>query len=366
MAVKLSNGNYRGRVRDPRTGRQIAPHTIIGGPRSYPTLAAKRAAEDNARAVLLEPNAHLTVRQWWEEWTTNPAYGAARGRSIETINKYREGTALFVELYGDRPLRTIDRQVATDWTSNIGRLWTVAAIRTMFNDAEHAGKMAKPPFNKLGLVKPSRRGRPLPSRAAVDRMHELAAELTPPSFAAYLLTLGWQGIRPGEGDALLWDNVDLDDDTILIDRQWSVAGRRFKEPKHRSVRKLPLVPFVAERLGELPRESEFVFTTLNRGPHRRWHYMPSTRNHHWNRVRCAAGLGDTELYLATRHFFVTYAIETLELSVDDIGWYCGHRSAGAKIVRDHYLHPDDDARRARIAAKFAEIQAPSKRLRSVS
>jgi hypothetical protein len=78
-------------------------------------------------------------------------------------------------------------------------------------------------------------------------------------------------------------------------------------------------------------------------------------------VRTAAGFGNTELYLATRHFFVTYAIERLALSVDDIGWYCGHRSSGAKIVRDHYLHPDDDVRRERIAAKLAEIQQPQPR-----
>ncbi len=74
------------------------------------------------------------------------------------------------------------------------------------------------------------------------------------------------------------------------------------------------------------------------------------------RVRCTLGLGDMELYIATRHLFVTYAIEQLDLSVDDIGWYCGHRSAGGRIVRDHYLHPDDQARRERIAEKFKLIE----------
>jgi hypothetical protein len=41
-----------------------------------------------------------------------------------------------------------------------------------------------------------------------------------------------------------------------------------------------------------------VFTTL-RGSH----YRPSSRAHHWNRVRCAAGLGNVDLYTATRHYF---------------------------------------------------------------
>ena len=45
------------------------------------------------------------------------------------------------------------------------------------------------------------------------------------------------------------------------------------------------------------------------------------------------------LYLATRHFFVTYAIEELGLSIDDVGWYCGHRGQGGQIVRAPLLAP---------------------------
>ncbi len=351
MAAKLSNGNYRGRVRDPRTGKQVAPHTVIGGPRSYPTKAARDEAQRKARSMLIEPNAHLTVRDWWEEWTTSEAYGVARGRSPETVTHNRERTTAFVESYGDRLMRSIDRNIANEWIADIRRLWTVPALRAMFNDAERAGKISDPPFNKLGLAKRTRVRRKLPSRAEIDRMLSLADELTPPSFAAYLMTTAWQGIRPGESDALRWDRLDFDACTIMIDQQWSAKGARFKEPKHGSTRKLPITPVVRDRLIELPRESEFVFTSL-RGSH----YTPSSRVHHWNRVRCSLGMGDVELYLATRHFFVTYAIEELGLSVDDIGWYCGHRGAGGRIVRDHYLHPDDDLRRERIRAKFEIVE----------
>lgn len=352
MAAKLSNGNYRGRVRDPRTGRQVAPHTVIGGARSYPTRAARDDAQRRARAMLLEPNAHLTVRAWWEEWTTSPIYGEVRGRSPETIVHNRERTSAFVETYGDRLMRTIDRDVANEWLAG-GHRWTIPAIRAMFNDAERAGKIDRPPFNGLGLAVSTRVRRRLPARADIDRMHSAADELTPPSFAAYLFVTGWQGIRPGESDALRWDRLDLEAETptMMIDSQWSAKGARFKAPKHDSFRKLPLVPIVRTRLLELPRESEFVFTTV-----RGTHYTPSSRTHHWNRVRAGVGLGNVELYLATRHFFVTYAIEELGLSVDDVGWYCGHRGQGGQIVRDHYLHPDDDARRERIAAKLGLVE----------
>jgi len=361
MAAKLSNGQYRGRVRDPRTGKQVAPHTIIGGPRSYRTLAERNEACRKAREVLLDPIGHTTVRDWWQEWTTSDTWGKLRNRSPETLVHYRERTQPFVDTYGDRLLRTIDQQVAYEWIAAAGA-GAIPQIQTMFNDAVRAGKikLGTAPFNQLGIPRPSRRDKPLPPRVAIDRMHEIATRDTPPSFAAYLFTVGWQGIRPGEGDGLMWDDIDFDQGetgTIFIQRQWSAKGLRMKPPKHNSVRRLPLVPIVADRLRELPRESEFVFTTLNRKPSgkRRLHYTPSTREHHWNRVRCAAGLADVELYVATRHFFVTYAVEVLELSVDDIGWYCGHRTGGAKIVRDHYLHPDDDARRERIGGRLKLI-----------
>ena len=360
MAAKLSNGNYRGRVRDPRTGKQVAPHTVIGGPRTYQTLKERDEAQRQARKVLLEPNAHLTVRQWHEEWTTSVVYGEAHGRSPETIFHNRERTAAFVAEYGDEPMRKIDRALALDWVAK-GNRWQVNALRAMFNDAKRAGKIQTAPFNELGISLSTRRGRKRPARADIDRMLAIADDKTPPSFAALLFTLSWQGIRPGEGHALRRDRLDFDADvpTMLIDEQWSPKGTRFKEPKHGSVRRLPMIPIVADRLRELPRESEFVFTTL-----RGHHFTPSTCIHHWNRVRCSAGLDGTELYLATRHFFVTYAIETLELSVADIGWYCGHRS-GDKIINDHYLHPDDDARRARIHAKFATVGPAPRRLRAV-
>jgi hypothetical protein len=55
-------------------------------------------------------------------------------------------------------------------------------------------------------------------------------------------------------------------------------------------------------------DSQFVFTTI-----RGTHYTPSSRTHHWNRVRAAAGLGDTTLYMATRHHFGWYPLNVLGL-----------------------------------------------------
>src|SRR5262249_30684439 len=103
-----------------------------------------------------------------------------------------------------------------------------------------------------------------------------------------------------------------------------------------------------QRLLSLPPESEFAFTTL-RGSH----YRPSSRAHHWNRVRAAAGLGNVDLYTATRHYFGWYALNILELPDHVIAAQFGHRDGG-KLVRTLYGHPDAKLARERLRKAFRE------------
>jgi hypothetical protein len=48
MADQLPSGRWRGRVRDPRIGKQVTPRQIIGGPISYATRREAERAEDRA------------------------------------------------------------------------------------------------------------------------------------------------------------------------------------------------------------------------------------------------------------------------------------------------------------------------------
>jgi integrase len=178
----------------------------------------------------------------------------------------------------------------------------------------------------------------------------LADELTPPSFAAYLDVAVHEGMRPGELDSLRWDRIDFQRGTVVVDQQWNSIEHAFTPPKHGSVRTIALTDPARERLLRLPRESESVFTTL-RGSH----YRPSSRSHHWNRVRCSAGLGKVDLYTATRHYFGWYACNVLELNARDIALHFGHQDGG-ELVRKTYGHPD--ARLARDRVREAFRQAP--------
>lgn len=149
-----------------------------------------------------------------------------------------------------------------------------------------------------------------------------------------------------------WDRIDFQAGTILIDQQWNAKTCAFTPPKRGHVRTIALTEPARERLLALPRESDFVFTTL-RGSH----YRPSSRQHHWNRVRCTAGFGDVDLYTATRHYFGWYALNVLELAPHVIALHFVHRDGG-ELVRKNYGHPDAALSRERVREAFKSAPAP--------
>ena len=97
-----------------------------------------------------------------------------------------------------------------------------------------------------------------------------------------------------------------------------------------------------------------MFATLNGT-----HYTPSSRSYHWNRVRAAAGYGNTDLYTVTRHFFGWYALNVLGLPDHVIAEQLGHRDGG-KLVRTTYGHPDARIARERVREAYrARPTAPT-------
>jgi integrase len=348
MPTQLPSGRWRTRVRHLRTGRQLSARAVIGGPDTYATEDAAIAAESQARKIL-RSNARVgvTVREFWNDWTTDPLWLRPAG-STNIHNRAR--TYKFVDEYGDLPLRAIGDELVATWLRGGRNVGTVPALRALFNDAMTvpAGRLVdRNPFAKLGLRSSrGRRDTQPPTQADIARFVALGDELTPPSFAAYLDAAVYEGMRPGELDALRWTKIDFQCGTILVDEQWNALERVFTPPKHGSVRTIALTDPARERLLRLPRESEFCFTTL-RGSH----YRPSSRSHHWNRVRCAAGLGNVDLYTATRHYFGWYAWNVLELDARDIALHFGHQDGG-ELVRKLYGHPDAKLARERVREAF--------------
>jgi integrase len=89
-----------------------------------------------------------------------------------------------------------------------------------------------------------------------------------------------------------------------------------------------------------------VFPTLQRtkAGRRRGHLTPSTRDPHWDRVRCTAGLPNVPLYLATRHYLGWFALNRLNAEPWVIALWLGHKDGGT-LVKRLYGHPDAEVAR---------------------
>jgi integrase len=355
MANRLPSGRWRGKVRDPRTRKQIAPHTIIGGPRTYASKREAERAEDAARDVITDAVLRgVTVGEWWTTWTSDPLWA----RPSESTNVHNaERTKAFALAHDERPLRSIAAGDVAAWLKGGANVGTVPALRAMFNDAcrIEAGKLIDAnPFANLGLKRSrGRKDVQPPDPATIARLIATADELTPPSFAAYLLTASYTAARPGELDALRWTDLDFtpDAEVVRIERQWNVKAKKITPPKHDSRRTIAMVEPVRDRLLALPRESEWVFTTL-----RGHHYVPSTRSPHWDRVRCTVGIGNVPLYLATRHYYGWYALNVLGLPAHVIALHLGHDDGG-ELVRRLYGHPDAALARDMTRERFRSLPA---------
>ena len=88
------------------------------------------------------------------------------------------------------------------------------------------------PFAGLGLRQSKgRKEVQPPDQAQIAALLDAADELTPPSFAAYLLTAVYSAARPGELDALQITDLDFQAESIRIERQWNAKAQKFTPPK---------------------------------------------------------------------------------------------------------------------------------------
>lgn len=362
----MPNGRLRTQVYDPASRRMVSAARALGLPRSEATFPATRAgrrqAQDLERRAMVALAGHaalvVTVAGFRDRWLTDPIFHERwkDGQTGPTAIHNRERTLAFSQQYGHLPLSRVDDTVVAAWIAGGHNRSTVPALRAMFNAAAspRAGRLiSSNPFAALGLgAGAGNKRRKPPSIEQLERLVQTAWDLTPPSFAAYLEFAATSGARPGELDALRPGDVDLEHSEVRIGRQWNVKTRSFTTPKYGAY-VLALTDRAEDVLHRMPRvhgHDRYLFST-DRGHH----YTPSSRAHHWNRVRCAAGMPSMTLYLATRHFFGWYALNIAGLAPHVIATQLGHQDGG-KLVRELYGHPDDAINRRLIREQHRQAR----------
>jgi integrase len=340
---RLPSGRWGAQVHVP--GRGNVRVSKILGPQ-YASFRTKTEAKDARTEARRRINGGhgpdgITVHAFADLWTTDRLFARPkRSTNIHNAERIRA----FVDAYGDLPLRHVGDLVVAQYLAGGRHNSTIPALRAMFNDAmsAKAGRLvAANPFANLGISRGTgNKHRRPPTEDELAHMLRHARELTPPSFAAYLEAGCLTAMRPSELDALRWPQIDFGTGEINVNVQWSAKIREFDTPKYGPY-VVALVEPAKQLLLSLPRE-DFVFTTL-----RGTHYTPSSRTHHWNRVRSAAGLGHMTLYLATRHYFGWYAVNVLQLDPAIVAEQLGHKDGG-RLVEQLYGHPDKRLRRAKI------------------
>lgn len=98
---QLSSGKWRARVWDRSTSKYVPAGPVLGLPEgtTWPNKTAARKARDKAKAILDDQrHTTVTVREFWEQWTTDPLY--ARPKDSTNIHN-KERTKAFVIAHGD-------------------------------------------------------------------------------------------------------------------------------------------------------------------------------------------------------------------------------------------------------------------------
>lgn len=353
--ARLPSGRWRAQVYDPASGKNLSVSHILGGPGTFATKTEAKQARSRARERLAGARSReLTVREFWQRWTTDPLF--ARPKESSDVRR-RELTKSFVDRYGDVPIAQVGDEIVAEWLAGGKRAGTVMGLSSMFNDAASmkAGRLiTRNPFEKPGISRGrGRRDQQPPSEQKAWEIIDCARRLSCPSFAAWLQVAAFTGLRPGELDALRWTRVDFARERIVDAEQFNAATRKFDTPKNHLQREAPLTAHARIALEALPREGEFCFV-----PIRGEHWTPSARAYHWKAVRAAAGW-EGSLYLATRHFAGWYMVNVLEMPSEDVAIAFGHQDGG-NLVRRLYGHRDKHRALDRIVGAYA-IQAGENR-----
>ena len=293
-----------------------------------------------------------TVASWSNRWLI------LRPRQKESTNAgYREQIKPFVKQYGELGLRDVGVELALAWVQD--HQWTHGGLRAMFSDARRVGLVEENPFTELRLKRSAgRKNLDVLSRAEVERLTECASEVWDGeaglSVAALIACAAYLGMRPAELYGLRWSDLDLRNEEVRVERQYSAKSRSFELPKNGLKRTIVLTSPARTALMEMPRpldQDELIFRGSRGGA-----LTGRTQHYYWHPVRSRFGRPSMSFY-ELRHFCGSWLLNDLELPPQDVAQHLGHTDGGAMVMR-LYGHPSERLARERIKRATGASIAP--------
>lgn len=362
-----------------KLGKRVNARSIIPTePPSYPTLNAAREASFRLSAKVQDRvNRGKTIREFYDEWTWDHwawKNGRSRERTEQTMDSYRTRVLPFVEIYGERPAHSITEKDALDYMNlGPGAAHQVSAIRAFFTDMTRPAARLRTdnPFaeiaTEIGKVQKQKRREnwvDAPEAHEIERVLGYAHEHAPYSLYAWLLTGTKTGMRSGELDYMLIEDLDLGAMTYYVRYQFNNKLQARSRPKYNSERLIALPPELEPVLRRCIFDanaggvgSPFVFNTPQG---RLGHYTVSSRSHYWGkdqdeskgiRIRDLLDDPSVTMYEATRHYFTTCAVrEGVPLPI--LAKHLGHADNGETLMK-HYNRLKDTHAQDQMADFFA-------------
>lgn len=356
---KRKDGRWEGRYtagHDPTTGKPIYKN-VLGKTQAEVKEKLKRAIEET-RGLDIVKAGQYTLGQWMDVWFENYAKLKVRPSSHQTYKGYiNNHIKPYVGSIPLSKLTSLDLQKLYKMLLTEGRIdriesknqpkglsaKTVRNINQIISSALNLAKeqklLSSNPADACALPKVEHREmKTLPVEQLTSFLREAKETGV---YEMYYIELA-TGLRRGELLGLKWQDIDMVNGTIRVQRQVArIDGEIVEAPlkTKNSYRNVSIGPDAIEVLKEQKKkagDSEYVFPSPNGGP-----ISPDSVLNMLHRVLERAGLPKIRFH-DLRHTFATLALQN-GVDIKTVSGMLGHFSAGFTL--DTYAHVTTSAQR---------------------
>lgn len=343
MSIKKRGNSWQCNVYEGAAKRRV---------KTFGTFREASDWESQAKLERRVAGGQLTVGVFAGTWLER----YPRGKR-STMVLYAQNIKGFVKEFGRCRLQDLTRSQMRLWA--VEHPSQVGTARAMLGDAYRDGLMPSNPLTDMRL--PGSRGRRdivALSEQQIARLVEAAVkvhgEYGERVYGPMIVIAGYTGLRPGELHGLRWDDVDLRDETVRVERQYSPKASAFTATKNELTRVVPLLPPALDAFRAIPRTLlAEVFSTKNGR-----HFSGKVSSYYWQPVRAAYGDVSLDFY-ALRHACGSM-LARLGLGAPEIARILGHVDGG-KLALERYIHisQSEAVDRAKLLYSMPRLKAVS-------